>query len=38
MLPDRVVFLGQHEHIAMIGLECFVSHVFRVEEVRKVTM
>ena len=24
LLPDRVVFLGQLGHIAMIGLECFV--------------
>jgi hypothetical protein len=24
LLPDRVVFLGQLGHIAMIGLECLV--------------
>jgi len=24
LLPDRVVFIGQLGHIAMIGVECFV--------------
>jgi hypothetical protein len=38
LLPDRVIFLGQLGYIAMIGLQCFVLHVFKVSEVRKVTM
>ena len=37
-LPDRVLILSLLGQSAIIGLECFFRHVFRLADVKKVTM